>query len=125
MEITHRIGSRYRRILESAFMGTLKCKNRLVMAPMATCLASSIGAVTQRQIEYYAERAKGGIGTIITEATCVDYPIGATGHTNMALHDSSYIIGHSNLVEEVHAYGAKIICQLNHAGRQTRPSGTI
>ncbi|MCJ7595469.1 MAG: NADH:flavin oxidoreductase, partial [Desulfobacterales bacterium] len=90
---------------------------------MGTRLASSIGEVTQRQIEYYTERARGGIGTIITEITCVDYPVGATGPTNMALHDNSHLIGHNNLVEEVHAYGAKIVCQLNHAGRQTRPSG--
>jgi 2,4-dienoyl-CoA reductase-like NADH-dependent reductase (Old Yellow Enzyme family)/thioredoxin reductase len=123
MEITGRIDSRYRKILEHGFMGSLKCKNRLVMAPMGTRLASPIGAVTERQIEYYRERAKGGIGTIITEITCVDYPLGATGPTNMALHDNSYLIGHNNLVEEVHAYGTRIICQLNHAGRQTKPSG--
>jgi len=123
METTRRTDSLYRKILEPGLMGSLKCKNRLVMAPMGTRLASAIGEVTQRQIEYYTERARGGIGTIITETTCVDYPVGATGPTNMALHDNNYLIGHNNLVEEVHAYGAKIVCQLNHAGRQTRPSG--
>lgn len=113
---------RHRKMFESASIGNLTVKNRLVMAPMGTRLASEIGAVTQRQIEYYAERARGGIGTIITEVTCVDHPLGVTGPTNMTLHDNSYIGGHNELVEEVHACGAKIICQLVHAGRQTKPA---
>jgi 2,4-dienoyl-CoA reductase-like NADH-dependent reductase (Old Yellow Enzyme family)/thioredoxin reductase len=62
------------------------------------------------------------VGTIITEVTCVDHPLGVTGPTNLTLHDNSYIGGHNELVEAVHDHGAKIICQLVHAGRQTRPS---
>ena len=111
-----------KKMFESAFMGALEVKNRLVMAPMGTRLASEIGGVTQRQIDYYAERAKGGIGTVITEVTCVDHPLGVTGPTNLTIHDNAYIGGHNELVEAVHTYGAKIICQLVHAGRQTRPA---
>ncbi|MFC1822822.1 FAD-dependent oxidoreductase [Thermodesulfobacteriota bacterium] len=111
-----------KRMFESAHMGALKVKNRLVMAPMGTRLASEIGGVTQRQIDYYAERAKGGVGTIITEVNCVDHPLGITGPTNMTIHDNSYLGAHNELVEAVRAYGAKIICQLVHAGRQTKPA---
>ncbi len=111
-----------KKTFEPAFMGPLAVKNRLVMAPMGNRLASEIGGVTQRQIDYYAERAKGGIGTIITEVTCVDHPLGVTGPTSLTIHDNSYIGGHNELVEAVHAYGTKVICQLVHAGRQTRPS---
>lgn len=109
-------------MFESAFMGPLKVRNRLVMAPMGTRLASEIGGVTQRQIDYYVERAKGGVGTIITEVLCVDYPLGALGPNNLMIHDNAYIGGHNELVEAVHAYAAKIFCQLVHAGRQTKPS---
>jgi len=108
-----------KRIFEPSFLGPLAVKNRLIMAPMGTMMASEVGGVTQKQVDYYAERAKGGVGTIIVEITSVDYPLGGTGLT---LHDNSYIGGHSELVEAVHAYGSKIICQLAHAGRQARPS---
>lgn len=111
---------KFKKIFESAFLGALEVKNRLLMAPMGTRMASEIGGVTQRQIDYYAERARGGVGTILTDSTCVDYPLGATGATNLTLHDNAYIGGHNELVEAVHAYGAKIICQLKHAGRETR-----
>lgn len=107
-------------MFESAFLGPLEVKNRLLMAPMGTRMASEIGAVTQRQIDYYAERAKGGVGTIITDAAVVDYPLGATGATNMTIHDNAYIGGHNELVEAVHNYGAKILLQMKHAGRETR-----
>ena len=90
-----------------ASLGPLGVKNRLIMAPMGTRLASEIGGVTQRQIDYYAERAKGGVGTIITEVICVDYPLGVTGPTTLTLHDNAYIGGHNELVEAVHSHGAE------------------
>lgn len=89
-----------------------------MMAPMATRMSSEIGGITQKQIDYYKERAKGGVGTIITGAVAVDYPLGAFSPKNLTIHHNSYIAGHNELVETVHAYGAKIICQLNHCGRQ-------
>ena len=122
MQITEKKVNGYRKMFEPTAIGTMEVKNRLIMAPMGTRLANESGAVTQRQIEYYAERAKGGVGTIITEVTCVDHPLGVTGPTNMTLHDNGYIGCHNELVEEVQAYGVKIICQLVHAGRQTKPA---
>jgi len=112
----------HKKIFESASIGSLQVKNRLIMAPMGTRLSSEVGGVTQRQIDYYTERAKGGVGTIITEVTCVDHPIGVTGPTNLTIHDNAFIAGHNELVESLHTYGAKVISQLVHAGRQTRPA---
>jgi len=110
------------KMFESAHLGPLQVKNRLVLVPVTTCLASETGGVTQPLIDYYAERAKGGVGTIITEVTCVDYPLGVTASINLTLHDNSYVGGHNFLTEAVHTYGTKIFCQLEHAGRQTTPS---
>lgn len=53
-------------------IGPLRLKNRAVMVPMATDLADRHGVVTDRQIRYYQERAKGGVGMIIEEYTGVD-----------------------------------------------------
>jgi len=55
------------------------------MAPMGTRPASEIGAVTQRQIDYYEKRNKGGVGTIMVEVTSVDYPLGSGTLKNLAL----------------------------------------
>ena len=114
----------YEKLFSPGKLGAMEVKNRIVMAPMGTRLASEIGGVTCQQIQYYVERAKGGVGTIITEVACVDYPLGLTGPTNLCIHDNAHIAGHNELVEAVHSYGAKIVCQLAHAGRQTRLSNT-
>lgn len=43
-------------------IGSLKLKNRIVLAPMATHYADENGAVTPRLKNYYAEIAQGGTG---------------------------------------------------------------
>ena len=59
-------------ILFSPFnIGRLKLKNRVVLPPMGTCLGDINGAVTQKLLDYYVERAKGGVGLIIVENTLV------------------------------------------------------
>jgi 2,4-dienoyl-CoA reductase-like NADH-dependent reductase (Old Yellow Enzyme family) len=64
-------------IFEPAFLGPLGVRNRLIRAPMGRRLANENGGVSPWQIDYYAERAKGGVGTIIVESTGVDYPCDA------------------------------------------------
>lgn len=49
-------------------IGKVPLKKRLVMAPMVPLLATENGGVTQRMIDYYAERARGGVGLIILES---------------------------------------------------------
>ena len=48
-------------------IGKLAIQNRIVMPPMATNYTSPEGFVTDRQIAYYVERAKGGVGYITVE----------------------------------------------------------
>ena len=49
-------------------LGTLEIKNRIVMPPMHTKYGGADGSVTQRVIDYYEARARGGAGLIIVEA---------------------------------------------------------
>lgn len=116
---------RFPRIFEEGYIGNMRLRNRLVMPPMGTNLASEIGAVTPSMIHYYRERAKGGTGLIITEITCVDTPQGNGISNELSLSDNSYIAGHNELVEAVKEHGAKIVTQLHHAGRQTSPEYTM
>jgi 2,4-dienoyl-CoA reductase-like NADH-dependent reductase (Old Yellow Enzyme family)/thioredoxin reductase len=110
----------FKRMFAFGSMGRLRIKNRLVMAPMGSRLANEVGGVSQRQIDYYSERAKGGVGTIIVEITGVESPVGVASPKTLTIHDDIYIGGHNDLVEAVHAFGAKIISQLGHVGRNRR-----
>ena len=62
-------GGKFEHLLRPIEFWGIKLKNRMVMAPMATNLATEDGFVTERLKAYYEERAKGGIGMIIIEYT--------------------------------------------------------
>jgi 2,4-dienoyl-CoA reductase-like NADH-dependent reductase (Old Yellow Enzyme family)/thioredoxin reductase len=108
------------KIFEPAFLGPLEVRNRLIMAPMGSRLSNENGGVSPWQVDYYAERAKGGVGTIIVEITGVDSPRGVASPQTLTIHEDFYIGGHNELVEAVHAHGARILLQLAHVGRNRR-----
>jgi len=100
-------------------IGSLELKNRLVMPPMATNYALKDGTVSDRQIDYYEARSKGGIGLIIVEFTCVDYPVGKAAGKQLCIDDDRFIPGLRKLTEAIRRHGAKSAIQIHHAGRQT------
>ena len=77
------------------------------MLPMARQFQGFNGEVTQKTIDYYAERAKGGVGLIIVGSTRV-FPPGHQFFTPASLNigDDRYLPGHSDLVHAIHAHGA-------------------
>lgn len=91
-------------------------KNRIVMAPMSTNLGKGDGRISQDQINYYTERAKNGVGLIITEAMSV-HPTGAHRVRKMSLMKDDYVPELRTLTDSVHRFGAAIIAQMNHQGR--------
>jgi 2,4-dienoyl-CoA reductase-like NADH-dependent reductase (Old Yellow Enzyme family)/thioredoxin reductase len=101
-------------------IGNFQIKNRIVMLPMARQFQGFNGEVTQKTIDYYVERAKGGVGLIILGSTRV-FPPGHKFYTPASLNigDDRYIPGHCDLVQAIHAYGAKVAIQFGHIGGQT------
>ena len=104
--------------MEELFMpgkiGQVEVKNRIIMSPMTTHLVAADGSVTQELIDYYEERAKGGMGLIIVEGTHAEMDIaqGSITGSNMRIDQNKYIIGLSELTDAVHLRGAKIFLQL-------------
>ena len=90
-------------------------RNRLVMSPMETMYGTSDGLPSQRTRDYFAARAKGGVGLITLGATGVDHQHPETpGGLHLATDDA--VDAHRALVEAVHEHGAKIQPQIVHAG---------
>ena len=56
----------FENLLRPGRLGTLELKNRIVMPAMATLLASEWGEVTDRLINWFVRRAKGGAGLMAT-----------------------------------------------------------
>ncbi len=111
------------KIFEPTKIGTLNLANRIVMAPMFSQFASSKGEVTSRMINYYEKRAKSGVGLLMVETTCVDYPLG-TFTRELRIDKDIFIARLHELVNIIHSYNIKTSIQLHHAGRQTYTGAT-
>ena len=110
--------AKLKRLFEPVKIGKLELKNRIVMPALNTKFGTEWGAVNDRLIDYFVERAKGGVGLIIIENTCVDWPAGKAGTNPIRADEWKFIQGLHDLAEAVHLYGAKIATQLQHPGRQ-------
>ena len=100
-------------------LGPMSLRNRLVLPPMGTNAADEEGYVTPRVLDYYEERARGGVGLIVVEGVCIDQSHGKAVEHPLGIDDDRYIPGLRNLADAIHRGGAKAAIQLHHAGRAT------
>lgn len=101
-------------------IGGLELKNRIAMAAMGVEIADEDGHAREPIIAYYEERARGGVGLIITEVCAAAYPRGATTHRQLAASSDDYLSGLRDLTDRVHTHDAKIALQLVHHGKFSR-----
>ena len=110
------------RVLFTPFdLAGLRLKNRLIMAPMGTCLDEG-GHITDATIAYYRRRAEGGVGTITVEGVLVSAD---TEGPEPKISGPEYLPGLKRLVDALREYDVTIGVQLMHPGRQVvaRPDG--
>lgn len=102
-------------------IGPLKLRNRIVMAPMGTNYSTTDGLSTERDKQYYAERARGGVAMIMTEAMVVTE--GARPHHNsLCVYHDRFIPGLASIVEAIKEHSCHVFAQLNHRGALLRRS---
>lgn len=93
----------------------MEIRNRLVMSPMETMYGTPDGLPSERTIAYFAARAQGGAGLITLGATGIDHRHPETpGGLHLGTDES--VAAHRDLVQAVHAHGARIQPQIVHAG---------
>ena len=102
-------------LFESIEIKGLSLKNRLVMPPMGTRMATEDGKVNDRHIKHYTDRAKGGVGLIIVEHTYISED-GKMSPGQLGLYDDKLVPSLKRLVEAIHAEGTRVVIQLTHAG---------
>ncbi|ACR41376.1 FAD-dependent oxidoreductase [Saccharolobus islandicus] len=108
------------KLLEPIRIGDIVLKNRIAMSPMISNLGTPEGYPSDAHIAYLAERAKGGVGLIITEYTYVNH-VDARGSVNeLGMYSDELTPKFMRLTELIHALGSKIFVQLVHVGRKTR-----
>lgn len=55
------------RLSQPGRIGSMWLKNRMIMPAMGTNLGNADGTISDNIVNYYARRAEGGIGLVVTE----------------------------------------------------------
>ncbi|WP_255987400.1 NADPH-dependent 2,4-dienoyl-CoA reductase [Chitinolyticbacter albus] len=115
--------NRYPAMLSPLDLGFTTLKNRVLMGSMHTGLEED-AAGGARLAAFYAERARGGVGLIVTGGIAPNeagriYPGAAM------LADAGELPRHRAVTEAVHAAGGKIALQILHAGRYAYHEGAV
>jgi 2,4-dienoyl-CoA reductase (NADPH2) len=109
---------RYPHLMASGAIGTVPIRNRVVQAPMGTGMMLD-GGVTDSDIAFMEDRARGGVGLIITGAGPVHETSIVAGRILTEAWDEQGVDALRRRVEAVHAHGAKIFGQILHLGRES------
>jgi 2,4-dienoyl-CoA reductase (NADPH2) len=96
----------------------VKLRNRIVQTPMGTGLMRD-GKVTDGDVAFMAERARGGVGLIITGAGPVHETSIVAGRILTEAWDEAGRDGLRARVDAVHAHGTRIFGQILHLGRES------
>lgn len=109
---------KYETLFSPMSIGSMTVKNRIVMSAAELSLGQPNGKPTETLMDYYEERAKGGVGLIIPGITRVNDMGAPSTFTQLAMSHDYHIEPMKELVERVHRHGAKLAIQLHHPGRQ-------
>lgn len=94
-------------------------KNRLVMPP-AVCFnwADTKGYETVSRAQHYGDRAKGGTGLIVIEATAI-LPEARIVERELGLWEDGHMAQFSKIAAACHEHGSVVLVQLVHAGQKS------
>jgi len=107
----------YPTLLSPIRLGRHEIRNRVWMAAHATLLVKD-HLFTQAHLDYYAERARNGVGIITMEAMAV-HPTTQPYKGKAFAFDPRMVPEYRKIADAVHAHGTKILCQPWHRGRET------
>ncbi|AZZ91487.1 FAD-binding protein [Hahella sp. KA22] len=107
--------SKYPHLLAPLDLGFTTLANRTLMGSMHTGLEESPNGF-QRMAAFYAERARGGVGLIVTGGIAPN-PEGAVAQGASKMDSDADAEKHKIITQAVHEAGGKICMQILHAGR--------
>ena len=107
--------SAYPHLLAPLDLGFTRLKNRVIMGSMHTGLEEAKNGF-ERLAAYYAERARGGVGLIVTGGISPNQQ-GLTFSGAAALDKADKVAQHRLVTDAVHQAGSKICMQILHTGR--------
>ncbi|MBU0985628.1 MAG: NAD(P)/FAD-dependent oxidoreductase [Proteobacteria bacterium] len=108
----------FTKLFAAGSIGSCRLKNRIIMPLFPTKYATD-SRVNPKMLEFYRTRAKGGVGLIVLDCPCLDYPRAYKGPQELRFDLDDYAAGLTELVETIHAEGSKAFMHLNYPHEKT------
>lgn len=118
-----RMNRYYPRLMAPLDLGFTTLPNRILMGSMHTGLEEASRGF-ERMAEFYAARARGGAGLIVTGGIAPNDE-GRPFETSATLTTGAEAARHRRITEAVHREGGKIAMQILHTGRYAYHSGLV
>lgn len=100
-------------------IGKVEIKNRICLSAMDyTGWYDRNGIATDRVIDYFVERAKGGVGLIHSGSNRPNFQFegGGTNTPSPFMDPKTFVFQYKKLADKLHAYGAKLFIQFGYGG---------
>ena len=104
------------KLFSDIIINGVELKSRIGLAPMTRTSAEGNGVPNEKMRSYYSRYAKGGFSLLFSEGTYPDTAY-SQGYLNQpGIATPEHINGWRNITDAVHKEGAKMFCQIMHAG---------
>jgi mycofactocin system FadH/OYE family oxidoreductase 2 len=110
-------------LLSPIRVGRLDLPNRVLVTAHATNYVDADNLPDRRAVHYYAERARGGVGLMVTGASSV-HASSPTVRGVVNAQDERVVGAWRAIADAVHAEGGRILVMLTHMGRVGRMPDT-
>ena len=115
--------SQFQKLFQPIKIGNMELDNRIVMPAMATGLGAD-DMITDRFKEFYAERARGGVGLIVIGLATVISP-GPFFPGGIGIYKDDFISGLRQFTDLIHKYGVKTAIQISALGILPEKDGNL
>lgn len=103
------------KLFDENYIGVVKLKNRLTMSAMDLGFSND-GTINDQFIEFYEERARGGVAMIVIGGCYPEYR-GRVWKSIIGLDNDSFIPGLKRFADSMHKFDVKVAAQILHGGR--------
>ena len=112
------------KLVQPLQIGIHTLRNRMIMPAVETRLSNMDGSATDRFVDWYGARAKGGAAMVIVENSFVDNKSSRSSLVSSGISSDHHIASKYLVAQAIKEQGAVAILQLSHGGRQARKGAT-
>ena len=115
----------YDEIFHPIKIGDVEVNNRVIFPPISTNFARDDGHLSELFLKHYIRRAKGEVGMIIVENSCVSYPEGKHGAYEPRIDSWEFYDDWHNFAKEFQNYDSVLSLELTHEGWKKKGVGFL